>query len=271
MISIITPVFKGAKFIKSCIESVASQYFEGLEHLIMDGGSPDGTAEIVKELMLKYPHIRLVSEPDKGQSDAMNKGIHLASNPVISFLNADDRYEPGALALARDFFKTAPNYSFLLGNCKVIDEDGSLYMVNKPWPFDRVAFMLDYLFPYNPSAYFYHRSLHDKVGFYAVEDHLTMDIDFLFRLKGKAKVFYVDEILGNYWMLPESKTMQEISAGRNVENLKLVFQKYLPELSVDEKFRYYFQKMLGKNRGWIKYYLQNPGQVFSQLFRKFSR
>jgi hypothetical protein len=113
--------------------------------------------------------------------------------------------------------------------------------------------------------------LHDKVGYYDIEDHLTMDIDFLFRLKGKAKVFYVDEILGNYWMLPESKTMQEISAGRNVENLKLVFQKYLPELSVDEKFRYYFQKILGKNRGWIKYYLQNPGQVFSQLFRKFSR
>lgn len=271
MISIITPVFKGAKFIKSCIESVASQYFEGLEHLIMDGGSPDGTAEIVKELMLKYPHIRLVSESDKGQSDAMNKGIHLASNPVISFLNADDRYEPGALALARDFFKTAPNNSFLLGNCKVIDEDGSLYMVNKPWPFDRVAFMLDYLFPYNPSAYFYHRSLHDKVGYYDIEDHLTMDIDFLFRLKGKAKVFYVNEILGNYWMLPESKTMQEISAGRNVENLKLVFQKYLPELSADEKFRYYFQKMLGKNRGWVMHYLRNPGQILSQVFKKFSR
>jgi glycosyltransferase involved in cell wall biosynthesis len=72
VISIITPVYKGAKFIKSCVESVASQYFEGLEHLIVDGGSPDGTAEIVTELMAIYPHIRLVSEPDNGQSDAMN-------------------------------------------------------------------------------------------------------------------------------------------------------------------------------------------------------
>lgn len=270
MITIITPVYKGAKFIKSCIESVASQYFEGLEHLIMDGGSPDATAEIVKELMLIYPHISLVSEADKGQSDAMNKGIQKASNPVISFLNADDRYEPGALALARDFFTTAPNESFLLGNCKVLDEDGSLYMINKPWPFDRVAFMLDYLFPYNPSAYFYHRSIHDKVGFYAVEDHLTMDIDFLFRLKGKAKIFYIDEILGNYLMLPESKTMQEISSGRNVENLKKVFEKHWPTLSWTEKIRYLFQKKLGKNRGWIMHYYRQPKEILSQFAKKLA-
>ena len=271
MISIITPVFNGANYIQSCIESVASQSFEGIEHLIMDADSRDGTAEIVRKLMPMYPHLRLVSEPDKGQSDAMNKGIRLASNPVISFLNADDRYEPGAISEARTFFLTAPPDSFLLGNCRVLHEDGSEYMINKPWPFDRVAFMLDYLFPYNPSAYFYHRSLHEKLGYYDIEDHLTMDIDFLFRLKGKAGIFYTDRILGNYIMLPGSKTMQEISAGRNVENLRIIFEKYLPELSINEKFRYQFQKKLGKNRGWIMHYLRNPGQVFSQVFRKLSK
>lgn len=270
MISIITPVFNGVNHIQSCIESVASQSFEGIEHLIMDGGSGDGTAELVRQLLPEYSHLKLVSEPDKGQSDAMNKGIRLAANPVISFLNADDRYEPGAIAEARSFFLTAAPDSFLLGNCRVLHEDGSQYMINKPWPFDRVAFMLDYLFPYNPSAYFYHRSLHEKVGFYDVDDHLTMDIDFLFRLKGKAGIVYIDRILGNYIMLPGSKTMQEISAGRNVENLQKVFEKYRPALSLSEKFRYQFQKNLGKNRGWIMHYLRNPGQIFSQMFRKVS-
>jgi hypothetical protein len=98
-----------------------------------------------------------------------------------------------------------------------------------------------------------------------------MDIYFLFRLKGKAGIFYTDRILGNYLMLPGSNTMQEISAGRNVENLRIIFDKYLPELSINEKFRYQFQKKLGKNRGWIMHYLRNPGQVFSQVFRKFSK
>jgi glycosyltransferase involved in cell wall biosynthesis len=269
MISIITPVYKGAKHIRACIESVASQHFDGLEHLIIDAASTDGTPELVSSLMAEYPHIRLLSEADKGQSDAMNKGIRLAKNPVISFLNADDRYEPGALALARDFFQSAAPDSFLLGNCRVLHEDGREYMINRPWPFDRVAFMLDFLFPYNPSAYFYHKSLHEKLGYYEVEDHLTMDIDFLFRLKGKARIAYTDTILGNYVMLAGSKTMQEISAGRNIENLQSVFSKHWPDLSTGEKIRYHFQKSLGKNRGWIMHYLRNPEAVLRQIQKKF--
>lgn len=268
MISIITPVFRGAAYIRACVESVASQHFDGLEHLIMDAASDDGTADIVKELCTTYPHLRLISEPDLGQSDAMNKGIRLAGNPVISFLNADDRYEPGAIQLARMVFADALPDTFFLGNCRVMHEDGSQYMINRPWPFDRVAFMLDYRFPYNPSAYFYHKSLHEKLGYYDVNDHLTMDIDFLMKLKGHAKILYRDVILGNYVMLSGSKTMQEISAGRNRENLKKVFSKHWPALNTSEKIRYAFQKNLGKNRGWVMYYLNNPQQLFKTMGKK---
>lgn len=268
MISIITPVFNGAAHIEACVESVAAQGFAGLEHLIMDAASRDGTADIVRQLQEKYPHIRLVSEPDRGQSDAMNKGIRLAKNPVISFLNADDRYEEGAFAAVLHFFREAGPDSFLLGNCRVLHEDGSLYMINKPWPFDRVAFMLDYLFPYNPSAYFYHKSLHEKLGYYDENDHLTMDIDFLMRLKGRACIAYLDQVMGNYVMLAGSKTMKEISAGRNRENLEKVFEKHWPDLSAGEKFRYRFQKSLGKNRGWIMHYLRHPGELLHQLKKK---
>jgi hypothetical protein len=69
-------------------------------------------------------------------------------------------------------------------------------------------------------------------------------------------------------MLPGSKTMQEISAGRNIENLKKVFEKHLPDLSPGEKLRYYFQKMLGKNRGWVMFYLNNPKAILKQFKRK---
>ena len=268
MISIITPVYNGAAHIKACIESVASQAFDGMEHLIMDAASKDGTPELVQELSRNFPHIRLISEADRGQSDAMNKGIRLAKNSVISFLNADDRYEEGAFAAARDFFRSAKADSFFLGNCRVLHEDGSLYMINKPWPFDRVSFMLDYRFPYNPSAYFYHKSLHEMLGYYDENDHLTMDIDFLMRLKGRAGIEYRDMVLGNYVMLAGSKTMKEISAGRNRENLEKVFEKHWPDLSAGEKLRYRFQKSLGKNRGWVMHYMQHPAELLSQLRKK---
>jgi hypothetical protein len=141
-------------------------------------------------------------------------------------------------------------------------------MINTPWPFDRVAFMLDYLFPYNPSAYFYHKSLHDKLGYYDEEDHLTMDIDFLMRLKGKASIEYTNQILGNYVMLAKSKTMQEISAGRNKVNLEKVFIRHRKNLSPGEKVRYLLQKSMGKNRGWIMHYLQSPKDFWMQVRKK---
>ena len=265
MISIISPVFNAAKYMETCLQSVADQYFTGLEHLVIDGGSTDGTQDLIRNFALKYTHIKWISEKDKGQSDAMNKGIRLAQNHVISFLNADDRYEDGAFAFVRSIFEKAASNTFLVGNCRVIKEDGSVYMINKPYPFDPVGFILDYNFPYNPSAYFYHKSLHHQVGMYEEADHLTMDIDFLFRMLPVAKIQYEDRILGNYVMVSDSKTMKEISAGRNVENLLAVFKKYEEQLTIFQKLRLKFLRVLGKNRGWLMFYFKNPLNLFKVL------
>lgn len=268
MITIITPVFNSGRFIETCIESVSKQAFPGLEHLIVDGGSTDKTLEIVKEKAKIYSHLNWISEKDWGQSDAMNKGLLLAHNPVVSFLNADDFYEPGALEFAAGFFLNAPKNSFLVGMCRVLREDGSEYMINDPRPFDPVSFRLDYNFPFNPSAYFYHKSLHDFVGLYDVEDHLTMDIDFILRLMPVASISYCHRILGNYVMVATSKTMQEISGGRNVENLERIFDKHYNKLSVFQKVNLKFQKLLGKNRGWIMHYVHNPKALWRKLLGK---
>ena len=268
MITVITPAYNAAQYIEKCIQSVAEQAIEGLEHLILDAGSTDGTAAIVAEASLRYPHIRWVSEKDRGQSDAMNKGIAMATNPVISFLNVDDFYEPGAIPFAAEFFKTAPENTFLVGNCRVLKEDGTEYMINKPFPFDPVRFMLDYTFPYNPSAYFYHKSLHQKAGLYKVDDHLTMDIDFIFKMMPFASVAYKDRILGNYVMVANSKTMQEIASGRNVENLQHIFRENLPKLKWTQRLDFAIQKGLGKHRGWLMHYYRNPAKVFEKLLGK---
>jgi len=268
MISIITPVYNAAKYIESCMQSVADQHFDGLEHLIVDGGSNDGTQAIISEFASRHKHIKWISEKDNGQSNAMNKGIEMAKNEVISLLNADDRYEDEAIAFAKTFFETAKANSFLVGNCRVLHEDGSVYMINKPFPFDPVSFILDYNFPYNPSAYFYHKSLHYQVGMYEESDHLTMDIDFLFRILPIANIQYVDRILGNYLMVSDSKTMKEISAGRNFENLISVFKKYESKLSLTQSIHVKFLRALGKNRGWIMFYINNPKALLKAAMGK---
>jgi glycosyltransferase involved in cell wall biosynthesis len=97
MISVITPVYNGDRFIESCIRMVIDQACSEAEHLIIDGGSSDRTVEIVQQYADRYPHIRWVSEPDAGQSDAMNKGIEMAKGDIIAMLNVDDYYEPNVL------------------------------------------------------------------------------------------------------------------------------------------------------------------------------
>src|SRR4030095_949036 len=96
-LSVITPVFNGIRFMEFCIRNVIDQKCDDAEHIIIDGGSTGGTVELIKNYADRYRHIRWVSEPDRGQSEAMNKGIATAAGPILGFLNVDDFYEPGVL------------------------------------------------------------------------------------------------------------------------------------------------------------------------------
>jgi glycosyltransferase involved in cell wall biosynthesis len=216
LLTIITPVFNGSRYIRKCLENVANQAVPGIEHLIMDGASTDGTAGIACEFAQSHPHVRVISEKDKGQSDAMNKGIALARGTIIGFLNADDLYEPGVLPRVPEIFRNLPEPSFVCGNLNIWNPDGSFRHLNRP---SRISF-LDILsgnfeIPYNPSAYFYHKSLHDKVGLYDTEDHFAMDFEFLVRAASVIDFQYFDEIWGNFYLVPESKTQKQFSRHEN--------------------------------------------------------
>ncbi len=116
MISVITPVYNGEKFIESCIQVVIDQNCPNVEHIIMDvdGGSTDRTVEIIKKYAEKYPYIRWISEKDKGQSDAMNRGIAMAKGEILAILNVDDYYEPNVLNQISKIFETLPEPSLLM-------------------------------------------------------------------------------------------------------------------------------------------------------------
>ncbi len=131
-LSIITPVFNGERFLANCIQNVIDQDVKDIEHIIVDGGSTDATLQIVANFQQRHPHIRLIPGPDQGQSDAMNKGIRAALAPVISILNCDDFYEGGAFGDALRIIESLPYPSFVVGNTRVVDENGKTIYWNRP-------------------------------------------------------------------------------------------------------------------------------------------
>lgn len=120
-ISIITPSYNQGGFIGRTVESVLGQGIEGLEYIVVDGGSTDRTLDILRGY---GDRIRWTSEPDRGFADAINKGIALASGDVIGWLNSDDLYLPGTLRTVVDYFEEHPECRWLYGRCIIIDKDG---------------------------------------------------------------------------------------------------------------------------------------------------
>ena len=121
-ISIITPSFNQGKFIEDAILSVLGQNYPDVEHIVIDNCSGDNTQDVVK----KYPHIKWISEPDKGQSDALNKGFRMATGDVIGWLNCDDLYAPDALSKVISAFENNSESQWLIGRCNMIDPAGNL-------------------------------------------------------------------------------------------------------------------------------------------------
>lgn len=126
-ISIITPVLNQAAFVEQAIQSVLLQHDLNFEHIVVDGGSTDGTLDIIKS----HPHLRWISEPDRGQADAVNKGLAMATGEMIGEINGDDFYLPGAFAKLRVAMKTYRKAQVFIGGCDFF-EDGELIDVWQP-------------------------------------------------------------------------------------------------------------------------------------------
>jgi glycosyltransferase involved in cell wall biosynthesis len=271
MISIITPVYNGERFIEACIKVVIEQNSPNVEHIIIDGGSTDKTVEVIKQYAEIYPHIRWISEKDQGQSDAMNKGIAMAKGEILSILNVDDYYEPNVLNRVSEIFKTLPEPSLLVGNCNVWEDGDKLRFVNKPKKLKfKELLLVPYvnIFPMNPSAYFYHTSLHQKVGLYDVEQHYTMDYDFILKTVLVVKTKYVDEIWGNYRLIEGTKTRNDEISGQGIQRLEQLLNNYRKKLSLLEQVQVALIIEFNKKLLRLKHYSNKPREILPNITTK---
>jgi glycosyltransferase involved in cell wall biosynthesis len=176
-ISIITPTFNAGHFIEQSIRGVLYQDYPNLEHIVIDGASTDETISILR----KYPHLKWVSEPDKGLSDAFNKGIRMATGDIVGWCSADDYYLPGAFKVCIDVFQNDPTIMFLYGDYREIDVEGIPLRIRREIDFD--LFILKHLHVsfIAPPASFWRKTLHDDGLMFSEELHYAMDYEFILR------------------------------------------------------------------------------------------
>jgi glycosyltransferase involved in cell wall biosynthesis len=185
-ISVITPSYNQGQFIGQTVESVLGQQYPGLDYIVIDGASTDNTLAVLQPYT---DQLRLISEPDRGQTDALNKGLRMATGEVVCWLNSDDYFLPNTLQIVGEFFAKNPQKRWLTADCVIVDEIG--HPIQKPIrQYKRLLRQL------NPAAYlgvtnavcqpatFWRRSVHTELGYLNETLRYTMDYDWWLRLNG---------------------------------------------------------------------------------------
>jgi glycosyltransferase involved in cell wall biosynthesis len=177
-ISIVTCSYNQAAFIRATLLSVLNQDIEGLEYLVIDGASTDGSIDIIRQLESRIT--TWISEPDSGQSDALNKGLMLASGDIVGWLCSDDILLPDALAEVVEFFDSHPEVDAIYGNAIIINEDGRPLRMKREIKFYPWILTYDHNYVPQPSM-FWRRKLHEHAGYLRNDLHFTMDLELWLR------------------------------------------------------------------------------------------
>jgi glycosyltransferase involved in cell wall biosynthesis len=203
-VSIVTPSYNQARFLEATIQSVLNQDYPNLEYLIVDGGSTDGSVEIIK----KYAD-RLawwVSEPDRGQTDAINKGFARARGDILAWINSDDTYEPGAVREAVAYLQAHPEAGMVYGDANYIDEHGRVIGRFPAAQTDYRRLRRGYVHIPQQAAFF-RAALWRKVGPLDPTFYFAMDYDLWVRLAREAPLHYVPRVWANFRLHSDAKTI----------------------------------------------------------------
>jgi len=206
-ITVVTPSFNQAEFIEETILSVIGQDYANVEHIIIDGGSTDGSVDIIKSYSSHLAH--WVSEKDRGQSHAINKGFERATGDIYCWLNSDDCFLPGALAHVADRFSRNPKRNFLTGGWWVLESDGGVFPARPTGVglTPSLALLLGQHGCIGQHSTFWTRDLWESAGAIREELHYAMDHELWIRMfKSGAKPMITKRNLAVYRQQPEQKT-----------------------------------------------------------------
>ena len=202
-ISVVTPSYNQGGYLEETIRSVLDQEYPCLEYIVMDGGSTDGSIDIIRKYEERIAHWK--SERDAGQADALLRGFGMATGEVFAWINSDDRLEPGALAAVGDFFSLHPETDLAYGNLDFIDAAGKRLFTAYPVLDLRNLLYENHFVP--QQAMFWRRGLYEKIGGIDPTLRFAMDFDLTLRfLREKPRVAKIERVLGSFRVHPEAKS-----------------------------------------------------------------
>ena len=195
-----------------------NQGYPYIEHIFVDGGSSDGTLDMLSNYKTKYPdRIRFVSEPDRGVGEALNRGLKMAKGEIFGWLDSDDVYEADAIMTVVEFFKSNPDAYFVFGEGNIINEAGEVIRKFQTKEFDLAEVINDRCYILLTSA-FYRREVIERVGLF---NTLGNDVDFWIRVAKQFQMHRIEKILSN-WRLHEDS----ISISGETNKRRMVRQRF---------------------------------------------
>jgi len=196
LVSVITVVRNGERHLENTIQSVLQQTYGNIEYIIVDGGSTDGTLEIIRKHDDQVAY--WISEPDSGIYDAMNKGIEMSTGNIIGIINSDDWYEPDSVQAAVDCFARDPEIGLVHGDVRVWRQDGGIETIIAP-RLDKYSLYVSS--PLNHASCFVSRDVYSRYGTFNAKYQIVGDYELILRLhKHRVKSFYLPRIVANVRM-----------------------------------------------------------------------
>jgi len=272
--SIITPCLNRAAYVAEAIDSVLQQGYPNLEHIVVDGGSTDGTLDILGS----YPHIRLVSEPDSGLYDAINKGLRMSQGEVIGFLNTDDLYMESVFIRVADMFMRHPACNAILGGVSIfVDGSGNGRRTVAAYPpFTQKEFLRQVtqglpLF----NGWFFRRNTFCEIGEFDIRYRYAADRELLIRMAVSGLRFEnVGQIVYSYRHHPGSLTFNSDNNAFSgmVQEFKAIAERYLGNKDLTPQARRTFltwHSLITSHQALLAIRLFKPGMLASLVAEGF--
>jgi glycosyltransferase involved in cell wall biosynthesis len=208
-ISIVTPSFNQGAFISEALLSVSNQSYRNVEHLVIDGASQDQTTSILRRYseVECWRHLQWISEADRGQGDALNKGFARATGEIVGWLNSDDRYLPGCFEHVVRAFERHPEVDIIYGDYRWIDEVGRVVRMRREIEFNAFILLYHRVLYIPTTSTFFRRRIFGEGNFLDQDLHYALDFEFFLRLALRGYRFkHIPVTLADFRMQKDSKT-----------------------------------------------------------------
>lgn len=212
-ISIVTPSYNQRQFIGEALESVRVQGRAGVEHLVLDGASTDGTVELLRSLGddTGWSHVSWQSAPDGGQSEALNRGFRMSTGEIVGWLNSDDRYRPGCFDLVLQAFHENPEVDVFYGDYTWINREGEVTQIRREIEFNRFILLYHRVLYIPTPSTFFRRRIFDDGNWLRNDLHFAMDYEFIMRLAVLGyRIRRIPQVIADFRMHPQSKSCSNI-------------------------------------------------------------